>query len=316
MDVSGHVAALASMVGNVEVSEERVPILFVYRRERADSGGPGRFRGGVGLETAFMPHKNDAPIVDVILGAGRSHPAAHGLAGGYPAAIHTSFILRSSNARELFATGRIPVSDEELSCERREELEAKQTTILGDNDVHVFLVTGGGGYGDPTRRPPERVAADVRQGLVSAAAARSTYGVVLRDGSVDGDATARAREEIRRERLTSARRLGPDEERTLESGRLLHPVGDTVEAVESGGERHIRCTVCHRRLASYTEDFKQRSALREYSIVELTPINVHGLVDEIVAREFSCPGCGTLVALDIQRRDEPLLPEARFGRPA
>jgi N-methylhydantoinase B len=53
---------------------------------------------------------------------------------------------------------------------------------------------GGGGFGDPATRDPQRVVRDVRLGYVSRAAARRDYKVVLHDdGSLDADATAQAR---------------------------------------------------------------------------------------------------------------------------
>jgi N-methylhydantoinase B len=52
----------------------------------------------------------------------------------------------------------------------------------------------GGGYGPPHERDPERVADDVREGFVTAEAARGVYGVALReDGTVDAAETARLR---------------------------------------------------------------------------------------------------------------------------
>jgi N-methylhydantoinase B len=61
--------------------------------------------------------------------------------------------------------------------------------------------TGGGGWGDPLLRPPEVVALDVRQGKVSAEAAREEYGVVLTpDGQPDTAATQRLRDHLRAER--------------------------------------------------------------------------------------------------------------------
>ena len=58
--------------------------------------------------------------------------------------------------------------------------------------------TGGGGYGDPLEREPERVATDVVEGYVTAEAAESGYGVVLRsDLSVDAEATLAARSRLR-----------------------------------------------------------------------------------------------------------------------
>ena len=55
-------------------------------------------------------------------------------------------------------------------------------------------MAGGGGFGNPIERDPDRVAEDVRNGLVSSAAALRDYGVVLADdGTVDARATAEAR---------------------------------------------------------------------------------------------------------------------------
>ena len=58
-----------------------------------------------------------------------------------------------------------------------------------------FTLGGGGGYGDPLERAPDRVAEDVREGYVSPEFAASDYGVVLdpATGAVDADATAEAR---------------------------------------------------------------------------------------------------------------------------
>jgi N-methylhydantoinase B len=55
------------------------------------------------------------------------------------------------------------------------------------------LTPGGGGYGEPLAREPEAVLADVTRGLVGVEAAERDYGVVVRDGGVDADATARIR---------------------------------------------------------------------------------------------------------------------------
>ncbi len=55
---------------------------------------------------------------------------------------------------------------------------------------------GGGGFGDPATREPERVVADVRRGYISRENALRDYKVALRgDGSLDADATAKARAE-------------------------------------------------------------------------------------------------------------------------
>ena len=67
-------------------------------------------------------------------------------------------------------------------------------------EVVRIETTGGGGWGDPLDRDPERVAVDVLQGKVSAGAARDDYGVVLSEGRVDAAATAELRERMRAQR--------------------------------------------------------------------------------------------------------------------
>ena len=75
---------------------------------------------------------------------------------------------------------------------------------------------GGGGYGDPLDREAERVAQDVREGYVSAAAARELYGVALdRVGRADAVATAGLRKRLRSARIRLVTRLDAD---VFESG--------------------------------------------------------------------------------------------------
>jgi N-methylhydantoinase B len=99
-------------------------------------------------------------------------------------------------------------------------------------------VGGGGGYGDPLERAPERVADDVGSGAVTSAAARVSYGVVLdRTGRPDAIATDAERDRQRAERRTWARegelavRRGPASVRLAERGQWCHH-RDGVELVE------------------------------------------------------------------------------------
>ena len=88
---------------------------------------------------------------------------------------------------------------------------------------------------------------------------------------------------------------------------------DTVEAVESPEGRALRCTECGHRLGDYGDDHKQGTLVRELPITATSELNALGRVDEMVLREFCCPGCGTSVAMDVQLAEEPVLEESRFG---
>ena len=66
------------------------------------------------------------------------------------------------------------------------------TARLKKGDAYVLRSGGGGGFGDPCAREPERVQQDVRQGYVTREAAERFYGVVLTAGSLEIDETETA----------------------------------------------------------------------------------------------------------------------------
>ena len=72
---------------------------------------------------------------------------------------------------------------------------------LRDGDVVIERTAGGGGYGDPLERDAEAVVRDLRFGYVSATAAETTYGVALRDGDEDAEATLALRARLRAQRV-------------------------------------------------------------------------------------------------------------------
>jgi N-methylhydantoinase B len=149
----------------IEVLETRFPVIVERYRMRIDSGGAGRYRGGLGLERVYR-------IIDngVFNGlSDRSYCPPWGLDGGKPGASGSISIRRK---------GR-----------RAPEYFRKVTGLrLGAGDLLTFCTGGGGGYGDPLTREPERVAEDVKTGYVSAAQARDVYGVVFRRGTTNIDA--------------------------------------------------------------------------------------------------------------------------------
>jgi N-methylhydantoinase B len=319
VDTGGILHSMSSTIPNAETTESRSPVLQVYRRERRDSGGHGRFRGGVGIEFGILPHKNPIPIVSVTLASGVAQPEGHGLSGGGPASAKSNVVYRGSNVREMFARGEIPDSTDDLQAREVDVLQAKDHTVLDEGDFLVTVISGGGGFGDPLRREGGAVERDVRHGLISPEIARDVYGVVLGDGgALDAAATEARRDELRATRLRDGRPVsdaaGPDGgSSTLAGGEVAHRIADTVEAVDVDGARALRCSVCQRRLGDYGSDYKQATLVRDLPITAASELNALGRVDEMVLREFCCPGCGTAVAMDVQRRVEPVLDESTFG---
>jgi N-methylhydantoinase B len=158
----------------VEILEALYPIMFTQWALRPDSGGPGWHRGGLGAIYEIEALAEDGAEV-FLLGERGKHPP-FGVNGGKPAALN----------RFIYETDR---------GESFPPLVSKVTDIKIRRGQKVRLETpGGGGFGDPATREPERVVRDVRLGYISPEAARRDYKVVLReDGSLDADATMKAR---------------------------------------------------------------------------------------------------------------------------
>jgi N-methylhydantoinase B len=175
----------------VESVEMNFPLRIPRVRLWTDSGGPGRFRGGLGLEKVF-----EATLADVGVAhrGERFASAPWGLHGGAPGRSGRAFIVRKDG--------------------RREELPSKKMVVLHPGDQLWEYIAGGAGYGDPLDRDPEAVLADVRDGKVSRREAGEAYGVVLTpEGDlVDELATKESREAQRRRRgpVTWTFDRGPD----------------------------------------------------------------------------------------------------------
>lgn len=201
VDTGGLACIPMGRIADSEMNEFAFPMLYLWRREEADSGGPGRFRGGVGASSCFIPWESPVGGMHLVVSApGKALPLASGLSGGMPAGTQYDVLLRSSKVRELFAQGRIPRNLDEMGGEK-ELVPTHHETDMGPDDVYFTHWQGGGGYGDPLLREPALVGLDVLAGKVTPAAAYSVYGVVLAsDGTLDEVKTQETRDSIRRER--------------------------------------------------------------------------------------------------------------------
>jgi N-methylhydantoinase B len=135
-----------------------------------DSGGAGKFRGGLGVRYSIQFY-DKAPFL-AIFGDGMENPP-FGLYGGHPG-----------------ATNRLLVNE---ATPEHITLPAKGTQQLKKSDIYTVYSSGGGGWGNPLERDPVAVLDDVQNGYISLEAARTRYGVVIRNGAVDEAATRKAR---------------------------------------------------------------------------------------------------------------------------
>ncbi|OZI66433.1 hydantoinase B/oxoprolinase family protein [Bordetella genomosp. 11] len=142
----------------VEALENEYPLLMDEYAMIADSGGAGRTRGGLAIA------KQIRALVPGIVFSARSDSHTVGVATGVDGG------LDGRRAR-LVRNPRTP---------NEEELFSKTANIVLDADESVRIETpGGGGYGRPAQRAPERLRRDLLDGKISEGAARDVYGVVV-----------------------------------------------------------------------------------------------------------------------------------------
>jgi N-methylhydantoinase B len=187
---------------NVEWMELQYPLLYLFRRHATDSAGVGKFRGGVGVETAHKLH--DAPegsIKGVAYGVAGLENSGHGIFGGYPGAPSVMVLNEKTQVNELIALNHSPTDMAAVGGNAR--ILPYCNFELREDDVLYMRVASGGGYGDPFERQPELVRRDVLNGIVSFASAQELYGVVLHGDKleVDEEATKRLRAEMRRKEI-------------------------------------------------------------------------------------------------------------------
>ncbi|HEY6497757.1 MAG TPA: hydantoinase B/oxoprolinase family protein [Trebonia sp.] len=148
----------------VEAMEAKHPAVAEEYSLRADSGGPGRFRGGLGT-TRSIRVLTDAKMNSFIE---RTKCAPWGVAGGADGLPNRLHLRRADGEEVDFPNGKV------------------DGLRLGAGDRYVVQTGGGGGYGDPRTRPADMVLADVRAGYVSRARAEADYGVVVIPGDRPG----------------------------------------------------------------------------------------------------------------------------------
>jgi N-methylhydantoinase B len=171
-----------------EQFEAKYPVMVESLSLISDSGGPGRYRGGLGVETVVKALSD----FNVNTSIERAVCLPWGLEGGLEGTGNEMLMRRDGVVHDDVPNAKV--------------FRARVKT----GDAFVLRSGGGGGFGSPLARPPERVQHDVRQGYVSIAAARDYYGVVLdpQTLAIDEAATKQQREqlvEVHRRRVAEQR---------------------------------------------------------------------------------------------------------------
>ena len=284
IEVGGEIPNPISRMANVETVEYTFPIRYLYRRRLQDSGGPGRYRGGVGMELSFVPH--DAPdggMHYVVSGKGSKFPMSEGLAGGYPGSPNAYFWIKNNESQ---ADNGEDTAQAGTATAEQQIVDWGVFPLMGKDALYVRW-NGGGGYGDPLARPPEEVARDVRDGLTSTEFAETVYGVVVDAGTGDADPS-----------LTEKKR----------AGLVAHRKNGAQPAPVAGAP--VTCKHCGENPAEGDNNWKECAACRKTAMQTLGGPYASG--GEVLLRSFSCPDCGTLLETETAMQGDPYLHDKVF----
>lgn len=170
----------------VEGQERLSPVITTHHQLVTDSGGPGKFRGGIGVSKGGVLTECEETVISYCCDRARS--VTWGLNGGLPSNPQGVWLNRGTRNEEFLGAlfSNVPV---------------------GKGDSFERPSAGGGGFGDPLERAPKAVLEDVIDGYVSIKRARKDYGVVITEidaeldhYKLDLEATEQTRQQIRAER--------------------------------------------------------------------------------------------------------------------
>ena len=152
----------------IEQMEAKFPLMYLKHSLRQNSGGPGRFRGGLGTEQIIMARSN----MNFNAQVDRMHCQPWGLEGGLSGMGNKVNLNQSGEIFDQFPNAKVLLKR------------------LNKGDTFTLLTGGGGGFGPPVERDPERVKNDLRQGYICKESAKKIYKVaMLKSGSIDVKAT-------------------------------------------------------------------------------------------------------------------------------
>jgi N-methylhydantoinase B/acetone carboxylase alpha subunit len=242
-------------IGNAEEFEYLIPPFFYLGRKLMPGFcGHGKYRGGLGHSAVHWVVEPGQRLGVSRGGAGTSMTTflSLGMSGGYPPPNMFTVTARGTNLDEVIdngaetprdafeviefaANGKLKVDDLQVWKYDPPEIEMK------NNDLWADSAGASGGWGDPVERDPKLVIEDLNGGWVPYDFASHLYGVVAtqdKDGlwTLDTEATAKRRKEIRRERLEKARPASEwwrDERRKIIEKDLVGPVLDMYRSSTS-----------------------------------------------------------------------------------
>jgi N-methylhydantoinase B len=294
----------AANIADIESVENVTPIIYLYRRIVADTGGAGKWKGGNGGGAAFTSHDADA-LSGVLVGTGNETPQP-GLFGGLVGGCNRNVVVRKSNVNDRFRQGRSASNLDELEGEKKDLGTKPGALSVLPGDVFDITFQGAGGYGDPLEREPARVLQDVLARRVSVKCAGSLYGVVIDPQTLKLDAglTNKRRKAMLKRRLALGKGARRVAQREAEKAVRLMSIGEYLEVVRIGREKVVRCR-CGYQFGTSDRNWKESAILLKPPARAAGPyVRLHR---DLEIRQYLCPECGRSLCTEVARKGDEIL---------
>jgi N-methylhydantoinase B len=301
-DVGGSYSTPVPNVANVESNEFLSPMLYLRRRLEADTGGAGKWRGGMAASIAFTVHGVTSTEA-LIMTHGVEVPNSAGLFGGYPGTCVRQWLAQDTDLVQRQRAGSAVMGLEGIMGKKKELGPKPGLLELRTGDVFEIVLQGGGGMGDPLERDPLLVAWDCQAGFYEVRFAKDVFGVVFKDdGQVDKGATKSLRQRMLKKRRGSAQ--GPPALYKGQVERIEHCIGGRLCFALHGGKTWFACS-CGQLLAPRDGDWRQGAG---FYLVRPRSMPAHyKLHPQLELRQFICPTCSGLLSVELAEKGAPNL---------
>jgi N-methylhydantoinase B len=283
VNAGGPITSPMSGIADVERNEQVVPLFYLHRRLSRDTGGAGKYRGGLGAEVALTLGGIERAQA-LIMTHGVEVPNSAGLGGGWPGATVTQRFGRGAIKKGVPQKGSW-------------ETFGPKPGLMPMTNTDVFDVTwhGGGGWGDPLDRDIATVEQDVADDLVSAEAALSLYGVVIAQGRADHPASEKLRMHTRMSRVGS---FETDPAKFCRT-KPLAAISESLLVARDERGLHI-VTGAGYILATGSTRWRHGA----FSVTSAQPPAGHKILlhEHLAVTTYYCPASGTLLAVDFHER--------------
>ena len=289
---------------SVETNEATAPALYLWRSLVPNSGGPGIYRGGQALETAYAVYGTDRLAGAMTLVCAEAPPL--GVGGGLTAGTGSWDATYESNFDEMLAKGELP-TEGTLTGRTPEVPSHLGRLFLERGDLLRVSGIGGGGAGDPLQRDPDLVAKDVRDGYITETNARAAYGVLLSDEGLPLETETR----VERDRIRHAR-IGVEPSREIGEARGRRGLAGAWQ------RRRLALRLLRRR--SWTDQRGLASAGRQRGQRDRRGLRDTDMFvrerkagSRVMIEQHCCPECAALLMVRAYPSDAPRLNVPRLS---